>query len=188
VNAYDLPTSLVIGEVAYPIRYGWRAVLDAISACSDQTLDDALKAYCMIRIMFPDWKEIPAERLQEACEKACEFIDCGQKRDDTPKPKLIDWDLDAAVIIPEINKVAGREVRMDPNIHWWTFFGWFMGIGDGLLASVLHIRTKKAKGQKLEKWEQEFYKSNKALVDMKEPETEEIREEKNRILKMLDGG
>ena len=178
MNAYDLPTSLVIGEVAYPIRYQWRPVMDALIACADPELDEQSTAL----------EEIPEERLQEACEKVSAFIDCGQKNDGKKGPKMIDWEQDAAVIIPEINKVAGREIRLDPDIHWWTFFGWFMGIGDGLLASVLHIRAKKAKGKKLEKWEQEFYKANKALVDMKTPETEEIRAEKDRILQILNGG
>ena len=182
---YDLPTSLTIGEVAYGIRYNWRAVLDILVACADPELDDAGKAECMIRILYPDWEEIPEHLLAEACEKACEFIDCGQKDDGKPKPKMIDWEQDASIIVPEINKVAGREIRLDPNIHWWTFFGWFMGIGDGLLASVLHIRQKKAKHKKLEKWEQEFYNANKALIDMKAPETEEIRKEKDNILKYL---
>ena len=130
-------------------------------------------------------EKIPLDLRAEACEKVCAFIDCGQVDDGKPKPKLIDWDADAPVIIPEINKVAGKEVRLDPNIHWWTFFGWFMGIGDGLLASVLHIRSKKAKGKKLEKWEQEFYAANKAMIDMKAPETEEIKAEKESILKWL---
>ena len=185
MNAYDLPTSLTIGEVDYPIRYGWREVLDILAACADPELDEQGKAFCMLAILFPNWREIPSEKLPEACEKACAFIDCGQKDDGKPKPKMIDWEQDASIIIPEINKVAGREVRLDPDLHWWTFFGWFMGIGDGLLASVLHVRQKKAKGKKLEKWEQEFYNANKAIVDMKTPETEEVRKEKESILKWL---
>lgn len=185
MSAYDLPTSLTIGEVDYPIRFGWRSVLDALSACADPVLDDESKAFCLLKIMFPHMEKIPLDLRAEACEKVCAFIDCGQVDDGKPKPKLIDWDADAPVIIPEINKVAGKEVRLDPNIHWWTFFGWFMGIGDGLLASVLHIRSKKAKGKKLEKWEQEFYTANKAMIDMKAPETEEIKAEKESILKWL---
>lgn len=183
--AYDLPTSLTIGGVGYPIRYGWRSVLDVLAACADPELDDDSRAYCVLKIFYPTLEEIPEERLQEAVTKACDFIDCGQKDDGKTKPKMIDWEQDAALIIPEINKVAGREVRLDPDIHWWTFFGWFMGIGDGLLASVLHVRSKKAKGKKLEKWEKEFYDANKAIVDFETRDTEEIRAEKDNILKYL---
>lgn len=185
MNAYDLPTSLTIGGVAYPIRYGWRAVLDILVACADPELDEQGKAICLFTILFPDWNKIPPELRYEACEKACEFIDCGQKDDGKAKPRMIDWDQDAAIIIPEINKVSGREIRLDPNVHWWTFFGWFMGIGDGLLASVLHIRQKKMKGKKLEKWEQEFYTANRSIVDMTTPETEEVKKEKEDLLKWL---
>lgn len=185
MNAYDLPTSLTIGEVEYRIRYNWRAILDILCACADPELDEQTKALCLLQIFYPDWDKIPADRLEEACNKACEFIDCGQKNDGKPKPKMIDWTQDAPIIIPEINKVAGKEVRTDPNIHWWTFFGWFMGIGEGLLASVLHVRGKKARHKKLEKWEQEFYNANKAIVDMMAPETDEIRQEKENILKWL---
>lgn len=185
MSAYDLPTSLSIGEVDYPIRYGWRAVLDALSACADPVLDDESRAYCLLKIMFPNMEKIPPAHRAEACERVCGFIDCGQVDDGKPKPKLIDWEKDAAIIIPEVNKIAGKEVRLDPNIHWWTFFGWFMGVGDGLLASVLHIRAKKAKGRKLEKWEQAFYAANRAMIDIKAPETEEIKAEKESILKWL---
>ena len=117
--------------------------------------------------------------------KVAEFIDCGQKRDDTPKPQMISWEQDAPLIIPAVNKVAGREVRIDPNIHWWTFFGWFMSIGEGLFASVLNIRGKKAANKKLEKWEKEFYNANKDMIDFKTPETEAVRAEKDEILKWL---
>lgn len=185
MNAYDLPTSLTIGGVGYAIRYSWRAVLDALIACADPALDDQGKAECVLKIIYPAWQKIPPEHIQEALEKACEFIDCGQKDDGKPKPKMIDWEADAPIIIPEINKVACREVRTNPNVHWWTFFGWFMGIGDGLLASVLHIRQKKAQHKKLEKWEQEFYNANKAVIDMRQPDTDEIKAEKESILKWL---
>lgn len=188
MSAYDLPTSLTIGGVGYHIRYNWRAILDILIACADPELDEQHKAYCMLHIFYPDFEKIPAEHWEEACKKACEFIDCGQKDDGRPKPKMIDWEQDASIIIPEINKIAGKEVRLYPDIHWWTFFGWFMCIGDGLLASILHIRQKKNKHKKLEKWEQEFYDANKAAIDMKSPETEEIRAEKDSILKWLGGG
>ena len=185
MSAYDLPTSLNIGGVGFPIRYGWRSVLDALIACSDPSLDDQAKAYCMLVILIPDYKKIPPECIAEACRKASEFIDCGQKEDTKPRPKVISWEQDGSIIIPEINKVANREVRLDPNIHWWTFFGWFMSVGEGLLASILHIRGKKAKHQKLEKWEQEFYNENKSIIDFSSSEADDIRMEKEDILKWL---
>ena len=185
MNAYDLPTSLTIGEVAYSIRYQWRAVLDVLCVSGNPELDEQHKALGMLQIFYPDWEKIPAEHINEALEKASEFIDCGQRSDGKVKPRMIDWELDAPLIVPEINKVAGREIRLDPDLHWWTFFGWFMGIGDGLFASVLHCRGKLAKGKKLEKWEREFYDANRTLVDIRQEDSEEIRAEKENMLKYL---
>ncbi len=185
MTAYDLPTSLTIGEVSYPIRYGWRAILDIFSAFSDPELDDEMRMTVMIQILYPEWKKIPAERIPEAAQKAMEFIDCGQKPKEGKKHRVMDWEQDGTMIIPAVNQIAGREVRMDPNIHWWTFFGWYMSIGDSLFSSVLRVRSKKAEGKKLDKWEEQFYRNNKSLVDLQRLESEEIQKEKQDMLKWL---
>lgn len=185
IFSYDLPTELNIGGEIFEIRYGWRAVMDILTAMNDPDLDEQGKALVMLQIMYPDWEKIPPEHMEEAMQKACDFIDCGQKDDGKQKPKMLDWEQDAEIIIPEINKVAGREVRLDPNIHWWTFWGWFMSIGEGLFSEVLNIRQKKAKGKKLETYEREFYNENRSIIDMKKPETEEEREEKENMMKYL---
>ena len=187
MTAYDLPTSLTIGGVGFDIRWHWRAILDILIACNDPDLDDRGKATVLLQILYPQYDKIPVEHLEEAIQKACAFIDCGQRDDGKPKPRLIDWEQDAAIIIPEVNKVAGREIRFDPNIHWWTFLGWFMGIGDGLLASVLHIRQKRASGKKLESWEQEFYKANRAIIDLGQTCTANDKELIDEVMKFLNG-
>lgn len=185
MNAYELPTSLFIGGASYDIRTDFRVVLDVLMAANDPELDDEAKTIVMLQIMFVDVEQIPPEHLGEACQKACEFIDCGQKDDGTPKPRLIDWQQDASIIVPAVNGVAHTEIRALPYLHWWTFLGYFMQIGEGLMSSVINIRQKKAKHTKLEKWEEDFYKENKALVDLKTLETEEQRAEKESILKWL---
>lgn len=187
MTAYDLPTSLTIGGVGFDIRWHWRAILDILIACNDPELDGHGKATVLLQIIYPQYDKIPVEHLEEAIQKACAFIDCGQRDDGKPKPKMIDWEQDASIIIPEVNKVAGREIRLDPNIHWWTFLGWFMGIGDGLLASVLHIRQKRASGKKLESWEQEFYKANRAIIDLGQTCTANDKELIDEVMKFLNG-
>lgn len=188
MSAYDLPTSLTIGGVGVPIRYGWRAIVDILVACGDPELDDETKALVLLQIMFPEWEKIPESCIPEALEKACAFIDCGQKDDGKPRPKMIDWEQDAPIIIPEVNKVAGREVRIDPNIHWWTFFGWFMGIGEGVLGNVLNIRQKLRKGEKLDKWEREYYQENQAMCDLERPHTGQENDIIQFITNWLEGG
>lgn len=182
MSCWELPAALNVGGKDYPIRYQFGAVLDILAAYNDPDMDDSEKTETMLTILYIDFSSIPAEHLAEAIQKGCEFIDCGQTDDGKRHPKLIDWNQDAGLIIPAVNNVAGCEVRAVPNMHWWTFYGYFMSIGDSLLSSVLHIRKKKAKHQKLEKWESEFYRENKSLIDIKTPESEAVRHEKEAIM------
>lgn len=185
MNAYDLPSFLTIGGRAYSIRSGWRAVLDIFGALNDPELEEDGKIIAMLTILFPDHDQIPPEYIPEAIARACEFLDCGQQEKEGNRPRLMDWQQDAALIMPAVNNVAGRDVRSCPDMHWWTFWGMFMGIEGGLFGSVLRIRQKKAKGKKLDKVEEEFYRENRKLVDLRPVETEEIRAEKENILKYL---
>ena len=169
MSAWDLPYSLNVGGVDYEIREDFRSVLDILSAFSDEGLTDAEKTQAMIEILY--YPEIPpVECLKEAADKAIWFIDCGIVQEDSVKPRSMDWVKDAAIIFPAVNKIAGFEVRKNEVIHWWTFYGWFMEIEDGLFSQVLCIRQKLAKGKKLEKWEQEFLNNNRKLCELNSKE------------------
>lgn len=185
MTGWELPTTLNIGGRDYQIRTDFRAVLDVLRAWNDPELDDDTKSWVMLTIMFPELDEIPPEHLNEASEKVCAFIDCGQKDGGRPRPRLMDWEQDASIIVPAINSVAHTEIRLLPHLHWWSFWGYFMEIGESLFSSVLRIRRKKAKHQKLEKYEEEYYRENRTLIDLKRVESEDDRAAKESILKWL---
>lgn len=185
MKGYELPTSLNIGGVDCSIRTDFRAVLDVLAAMNDPDLDVNGKFIVLIEIMYPDYKNIPKELLYEAYEKACEFIDCGQKDDGKQHPKTVDWEQDARIIIPAVNSVAHAEIRALSHLHWWTFFGYFMEIRESLFTSVLNIRQKKAKGKRLEKWERDFYKENKKIIDFERKDSDEVKKEKDSLMKWL---
>lgn len=176
MNVWNFPTSLNIGGVEYEIRTDYRVILDLLMALNDPELSDSdkkmstyMQSRVILEIMFPDCDNIPQEHIQEALDKVAEFIDMGIG-DDSKKPKTMDWEQDAPIIIPAINKVLNKEIRAEKYMHWWTFLGAYMEIGEGLFSNVIHIRQKKAKGKKLEKWELEFYKENKSLIDFQHKE------------------
>ena len=187
-SAWEFPTSLNIGGVDYEIRTDYRAVLDLLTALNDPDLTDTdpqitayMQSRVILEIMYPDCDNIPAEHIQEALDKVSEFIDMGIS-DDRKKPKTMDWEQDAPILIPAINRVLNCEIRAQKYIHWWTFLCAYMEIGESLFSNVIHIRQKKATGKKLEKWEQDFYKENKSLIDFKQKdrrsseEKEELRD------------
>ena len=185
-SAWKFPTSLNIGGIDYAIRTDYRAVLDLFAALNDpecfgETEEETnlIHANIILRIMFPNCDNIPAEHIQEALDKVAEFIDMGIV-DDSKKPKLMDWEQDAPILIPAINKVLNCEIRAEKHIHWWTFMGAYMEIGESLFSNIIHIRQKKQKGKKLEKWEQDFYNENKSLIDFKQKD-QRSNEEKEKL-------
>lgn len=183
--SYGLPFSLEVNGIEHPIRYQYTAVLDIIKALNDPELDDKEKLYCLLYIMYEDFEEIDPKDYEEATKEAIKFIDNGEEKDARDKTKLVDFEQDEKLLIPAINRVAGREIRLDPDIHWWTFLGWFMEIGECTYSQVLNIRTKKAKGKKLEEWEKEFYSVNRDIVDIREKLSEEDKERERKLNELL---
>ena len=192
--SWNLPTSLNVGGRNYKLRTDYRVILDILTAMNDPDIFEPgmteeekqlERALTMLQIFYIDFDTMPSSDWQEASEKACEFIDCGIKDDGKQKPRLIDWEQDAPVIVPAVNKVCGKDVRSVKYMHWWTFFGYYMEIGECTLATIVSIRDKKRRGKKLEKWEQEFYRNNKKLVDLKTKKIERSEEEKEALRKLF---
>lgn len=195
MDAWKLPDTLEVSGTKYKIRTDYSVILDILKAMNDPGIFELdmteeemqwEKIMTMLQILYIDFDSLPFESYQEAAEKAAEFIDMGIKDDGRPKPRMMDWDQDAPIVIPAINKVLGKEVR-DPGAytHWWTFLGAYMEIRECLFSDVLNIRHKKAKGKKLEKWEQEFYLSNKNLIDLKARKIERSKEEKDELRELF---
>lgn len=159
----QLPTTLDICGKRYDIRSDYRNILRIITAYNDDGLTDGEKVYVCLKRLFVDFESIPNQQYEQAYLAATAFIEC-HTREDAPAPKTVNWEKDEQLIFPAVNKVAGTEVRALPYLHWWTFLGYYQSIDhDGLFGFVLTIRQKKAKGKKLEKHEQEFYRSNTNL-------------------------
>lgn len=101
------------------------------------------------------------------------------------RPRLVDWEQDAALIAPAVDKVLGYSCRRCEYLHWWEFLGAFHGIGDGLFAQVVNIRNKRARGKMLDKSEQEFARENAAVIKIHAAESAEDKAEKERLLDLL---
>lgn len=194
MNAWELPTSLNVGRVDYKIRTDYRVILDILAAVNDPDIFEngmseeekkMEQVLTMLQILYIDFDDMPRKDWKEAAEKANDFIDCGLKDDGRPKPRLMDWDQDAPLIIPAVNKVSKQDIRAVKYMHWWTFFGYYMEIGECMLSTVINIRLKKKKGKKLEKWEKEFYQQNKKIVDIRVKGTERSDEEKDALRELF---
>ena len=156
----ELPKTLVVNGKEYPIRTDYRDCLTILSAFTDRDL--STEEQVIITLNLGNMIEKPQ----------------------TSAP-LYNWNQDEQLIFSAVNKVAGKEIRAVEYLHFWTFMGLFNEIGEGSFATVISIRNKKRKRQKLEKWEKDFYRNNKDLVDLKVQLTEDEQAEQDEVAKLL---
>lgn len=184
MNNYSLPTSLNVGGTEYRIRTDFRDVINVLLALGDPDLDNEAKAYVFFTAFFID--PIPPSLREAAMEAGFRFINAGLKNDGTHGPRLMDWEQDAPLIMPAVNKVAGKEIRQLEYLHWWTFLGYYMEIGESQFSTVVSIREKLAKKKKLEKYEKDYYRQNKATVDLKKKISSEELDALNELVGWSD--
>ena len=166
---YDLPKSILIDTTEFSIRKNgdYRMVIDCFKALEDIELPQQFRIYSALIIFYDDINSIEdiENKLGENAEKAVnemfKFFNCGQENIGVQvNYKLIDWEQDSQIISAAINNVAQREIRSEPFLHWYTFMGYYLSIGESVLSTIVSIRDKLIKGKKLEKYEREFKINN----------------------------
>jgi len=182
-----LPTSLTVNGKSWRIRSNVWDILKILKAFGDPELEEQEKLYICFVILYKDFEQMPKSEYEEAFKQALWFLDYGMEHEEGKRPTLVDWEQDEKLIFPAINSVAGREVRNEKYIHWWTFMSYYMEIRESLFSMVVNIRKKKANNKKLEKWESDFYKNNKKLCVIAPKLTQEQLERKEKLNKLLGG-
>ena len=173
---YELPTSVILNSTAHPIRKDgdFRMVLDCFRVLQDVELDNTERILACLVIFYDELDGIESINqlgdIEEAVKQMFSFFNCNQSAVGIKaEGKVIDWSNDALMIISAINSVAGKEVRAEKYVHWWTFMSYYMAIGDSTLSTVVNIRRKILRDKKLEKYEREYVNENPELF--KKPET-----------------
>ena len=165
---YEIPISIYINNREYRIRNNgdYRMVLDCFSTLQDAELTTKERLFACLIIFYQDLNSIEDVLIQEDLESLVtsmyEFFNCGTDASlgASSNHRLIDWEQDSQLICSAINKVANTEIRAVPYIHWWTFMGYYLAIGECPLSNIINIRYKIATGKKLEKYESKFRAEN----------------------------
>lgn len=188
---YTLPTEICINEDTLHIRErgDFRVILDCFSALQDMELEMEYRIAVALFIFYEDFESVQDvynyPYLEDAVTAMFKFFMCNEQMDEDKqnKAKLIDWDMDSQLIASAVNKVAGKEIRAEKYVHWWTFIGYYNAVGTSVLSTVIQIRKKIVDGKKLEKHEQEFKKENPHYFnrDFRSPE-QQMMDEKFREL------
>lgn len=189
---FEIPTTIEVDGIEYKIRNNgdFRMVLDCFLALGDEDLDQQERLFASLIIFYEKFNSIEdiydnISSVEELVKKMYDFFNCG-----SPTPlgtkanhKLVDWGQDAQIICSAVNKVAGKEIRFEPYVHWWTFMGYYTAVGNSLLATIITIRDKIINGKKLEKYEREFRTNNPQYFTWNSRAVEE--KEADKIVKEL---
>ena len=186
MSPWELPLQAEFGGKIYKLHPDYRDILEIFSYFEDPDLSDYEKWQIALALFYDE--PIPREHWQGAMEYLSAFLRGGREQTDSPAPKLMDWEQDGAIIVAEVNKVAGQEIRSLPFVHWWTFLAWFHSIGEGQLSTLVSIREKLRKGKKLEQHEKEYYHAHKEQVDLKVRYSQEELKDRQALEKLLDNG
>lgn len=162
---WEIPTTITLSGKEYPIRNkgDFRTITDVLLVISDEEYDTTENIIAAAYIFYEDFEGIPEDDKQQAYKEMIKFLSLGEEEEDNGKkqPKLMDWEQDEKLLIPAINKVAGKEIRFEPYVHWWTFMGYYNSIdGESSFAYIVSLRNKLKKNKKLTKEEKEFIRDN----------------------------
>ena len=165
---FSLPEAVRVEGKLRPIRDrgDYRIVLGCFRALNDTRLTQRSRIIASLVIFYDGMKnteDVLTEfnDIKNATREMFNFFNCNQENIGRESDVvLVDWVKDEPIIASAINAVAKREVRADPYIHWWTFMGYYLAVGECPLSTVVSIRSKIIKHKKLEKWELDFQRSN----------------------------
>ncbi len=183
MTPWQLPMEAVFDGKSYGLHTDFRDILEIFSYFEDPDLPEELKWRIALGLFYKE--EIPKAHWQEAMVFLADFLCGGNRETEKPAPKLLDWEQDGGVIVSEVNKVAGQEIRAMPFVHWWTFLSWFHSIGEGQLSTLVGIRQKLKKGKKLDPHEAEYYRANKSMVDLKTRYSRQEQEQQRKLRQLL---
>lgn len=178
---YSLPTSIQINQVSFNIRNNgdYRMVLDCFEALNDIELSKEERVFACLIIFYEDFNDIsdfPKEYLDRLISEMFKFFNQNEEmQSNTHNIRVIDWEQDSNLIVSAINRVANKEIRGLEYMHWWTFLGYYIAIGECPLSHITSIRYKLAKGKKLEDYEKKFKQENPQYFnrDMRSAEQKE---------------
>ena len=190
---YELPKSIMLDGQEWNIRNegDFRVILDCFEALNDVNLSTNEKIIASLIIFLEDLNSIEdinkLPDIEEAYKEMVKFFNCGQEEQEANSYKLIDWNKDSTLIISAVNKVAGKEIRSQ-YVHWWTFMGYYVAIGECPLSTIVGIRYKKLKNKKLEKWERDFVRENPQYFRTIQNKTSEELKFEEELRKLWEGG
>ena len=180
---WGLPRQVRLGQEWVSFRTDFRDMLQIIELLQNNRIPLAFRWQVALRLFYDE--PIAPQLQEQAIDYMTQFLNGGAEvREGVP---VLDWQQDAEAIIADVNRVAGKELRLEKSLHWWTFLSFFHGIGEGQLSFLVGIRNKLRRGEKLLPHEQEYYRLHPGRVRLSKPLSPQEQAEKERLWNMLGG-
>lgn len=174
LDTRELLKTADINGKSYNIRSDYRVALDVLEMLNDQELTGEERAWCLLEMLYEQPDAIPVQDKQTAVLWALAFLSGGtyDPSSTARPPRLMDWQQDWPLIVAPVSRVAGHDIRSIEYLHWWSFLSMYQEIGDCTFAQVVRIRQLRSKGKKLDKFDQDYYKEHRDLIDLKQTYTD----------------
>lgn len=168
MNKYILPTSIEIDGITCEFRSDFRDILRIFTALNDPDLLEQERIQVSLYLFYKDDKYTinKAKAIKEMFEFISVNTDENESQHADSKP-LYDWEQDFNIIVAPVNRILGKDVRGLDYLHWWTFIGAFMEIGECTFNTYVGIRDKLNHHKKLEKYERKIYNEHKDAIVLK---------------------
>lgn len=202
-----LPKKVEVDGVYYKIDTDFRTALSVMDIYNDGALSAYDKHIAAVQTMYTTKKKsgklvtnIP-DNLVGAAEAIVAFLNGSRLGDETneevsegsqesSKIPILDYYEDEKLLFSAVNKVAGKEVRAEKYMHWWTFIGLCNAIDDNSsISHIMSIRNKllTSEGRKsLTPEDNRYIKENKKEFEKFIAKEEEARHKE--LLELIGSG
>lgn len=208
INKRDfLPKKVEVDGVYYKIDTDFRTALSVMDMYNDGALSAYDKHIIAIKTMYTTRNKsgklvtnIP-ENIVGAAEALVAFLNGSRLEDESneevssaseekSKIPILDYYEDEKLLFSAVNKVAGKEVRAEKYMHWWTFIGLCSAIDDNsAISHIMSIRNKLLTPEGKESLTPEdkrYIKENKKEFERFLHREEEIRHKE--LLELISSG
>lgn len=148
------PEAVEIDGIIYKLNTNWFDCLSIIMAFEDKNIIEDPENHIhekteilienLYRIAF---YEFNPEHLNEAIRLGIKFLDgpMDERKSNKKEPEKPlysfskDWQYIYTAILTMYN---GIDLYKSPDLHWWTFISYFMGIGESFFSRLIHLRRQ----------------------------------------------
>ena len=165
MSSWQLPTRLEVGGKAYPIHSDYRDILDILHRLNDASEPEFIRWRVALALFY---EAICRAATIRSHAEAGRFFELRANAAPIPCPAAVGLGQDAPLIAADINKTAGwRSARpaLSALVDLYGLVQQHWGRPAGYPAAGAQQGCTTAK--KLQPWEQDYYRKNKAMVDLR---------------------